>query len=95
MDRDGVDLAVVDAHADETSKTFTRRSTSPQGGTVDWVGGLYYFNDKYSQRTFYAFKLGFAPLPANSYLVQDMPNYDTEPMRPSATPPGTSPTGCG
>lgn len=74
MDRDGTDIALVDAHADEHSETFSQEfDLSGDIGSVDWVGGLYYFDDSFSQTTFYAFALGFAPLPPNSYLVQHMP----------------------
>lgn len=79
MDRDGVDLPVVDAYADETSSTFSQEfDISGATGPVDWVAGLYYMNDKHAQTTYYAFKMGFAPLPPNSFLVQNMPQYDTE-----------------
>jgi iron complex outermembrane receptor protein len=79
MDRDGVDLAVVDAHADESSSTFSQEfDASGATGPVDWVGGLYYMDDKHAQTTYYAFALGFAPLPSNSFLVQSMPQYQTE-----------------
>lgn len=79
MDRDGVDLSVVDAHADEHSETFSQEiNASSSIGPVDWVSGLYYFDDTYSQTTFYAFPLGFTPLPVNSFLVQHMPQYDSK-----------------
>lgn len=79
MDRDGVDLAVVDSHADESSSTFSQEfDISGTTGPIDWVGGLYYMNDKHAQTTYFAFKLGFAPLPPNTFLVQDMPRYQTE-----------------
>lgn len=79
MDRDGVDLAVVDSHADESSSTFSQEiDISGTTGPFDWVGGLYYMNDKHAQTTYFAFKLGFAPLPPNSFLVQSMPKYQTE-----------------
>lgn len=79
MDRDGIDLAVVDiAHADESSSTFSQEfDVTGSIGPVDWVGGLYYLNDQHAQTTYYEFKLGFAPLPPNSFLVQSAPQYDT------------------
>ena len=79
MDRDGVDLAVVDSHADESSSTFSQEfDISGTTGPLDWVGGLYYMNDKHAQTTYFAFKLGFAPLPPDTFLVQNMPRYQTE-----------------
>lgn len=78
MDRDGVDLTIVESHADEHATTFSQEiNLGGAMGPVDWVAGAYYARDKLSIVTFYAFPLGFAPLPRNSFLVQDMPEAKT------------------
>lgn len=78
MDRDGVDLKIVESHADEHATTFSQEfNVGGTLGPVDWVGGAYYARDKISIVTFYAFPLGFAPLPPNFFLVQDMPEAKT------------------
>jgi iron complex outermembrane receptor protein len=69
MDRDGTDIPLVDSIADENSETFSQEVTlSGATGQADWVTGLYYYNDEYSQNTFFEFPLGFTPLPTGSYL---------------------------
>lgn len=78
QDRDGVNLPIVDARADERAHTLTQEfDLSGDAGPVDWVAGLYYMGDRDKQDTFFAFPLGFAPLPPGFFLRFSNPRSDT------------------
>ncbi|MGH7025626.1 MAG: TonB-dependent receptor [Caulobacteraceae bacterium] len=86
MDRGGADVlvaglptSIIDSPAKEHSTTFSQEfDLNGKTGPVDWVAGLYFFDDRLHQNTFFAFPLGFSPLPPNFYLDFDNPKSDTE-----------------
>jgi len=79
QDRDGFDLSVVESHADERAHTFTQEfDLNGQAGPVDWVGGAYLMRDRSTVNTFFAFPLGFTPLPPGFFLRFDSPRGDTD-----------------
>jgi iron complex outermembrane receptor protein len=79
QDRDGVDLSIVDSHAEERGHTFTQEfDLNGQTGPVDWVAGAFLMADSFTQNTFFAFPLGFAPLPPGFFLRFDSPKGDTD-----------------
>lgn len=79
MDRDGTNLAIVDAIQDEHSETFSQElNVSGQTGPLDWVGGVYMYDDSYRQSANFDFVLGFSPLPAQSTLSYNTLPIDTE-----------------
>jgi iron complex outermembrane receptor protein len=85
MDRGGADVlvggapqSIIQSTAKERSSTFTQEfDVSGKAGPVDWVAGLYYMADRDKQDTFFAFPLGFAPLPPNFFLHFSSPKSDT------------------
>ncbi|MGB3626179.1 MAG: TonB-dependent receptor [Henriciella sp.] len=79
MDRDGVDLPIVDATQDERSETYSQElNISSSVGRLDWVGGLYFYDDSYTQSADYVFEIGYAPLPPNSTLSYNTLPLDTQ-----------------
>src|SRR5262249_17866283 len=79
MDRDGTQLPIVDTHSDERAHTFSQElDLSGKTGPVDWVGGFYYMRDRDKQDGFFAFPLGFAPLPPGFFLHFATPQFDTD-----------------
>jgi iron complex outermembrane receptor protein len=86
MDRGGTDVlvagqptSIIPSWAKEHSTTFSQElDLNGRSGPVDWVAGLYAFNDRFRQNTFFAFPLGFAPLPPDFYMIFDNPKNDTQ-----------------
>jgi iron complex outermembrane receptor protein len=85
MDRGGVDVliggaptSIIQSMAKEHAHTLTQEfDLSSKTGPVDWVAGLYYMADRLKDDTFFAFPLGFTPLPPNFFLHFSDPKQDT------------------
>lgn len=70
----GVPTSDIDTTVSERANTFTQElDLDGKAGPVDWVAGLYYMRDRDAQTSFFAFPLGYAPLPPGFFLRFDTP----------------------